>query len=150
MQTFTFASNKQNLMSSSTITHQGIIDSITNNLIKVKIVNMSACSACHAKGACSASDMEEKIIDVTPNGESYKIGEPVTIYSKLTTGFKALFYGYIFPLLVVLFMLILLTSLSVKETTAGLFSIGILAPYYFGLYLFRNKIKKSFIFEILK
>ncbi len=137
-------------MSSATITHQGIIDSITDNLIQVKIVNMSACSACHAKGACSVSDQEEKIIDIIPNGKNYSIGDSVTISSKLQTGFKALFLGYVLPFIIVLFALIIFTALSIKETIAGLIALCTLVPYYFGLYLFRDKVKKSFIFEILK
>lgn len=136
-------------MSSNNITHQGVIEAIENNLVKVRIVNLSACASCHAKGACSAADMDEKVIDVFTNNKNYKLGQTVTIASKLKSGYKAIFYGYVLPFLLVFITLIILTVLSFTETTAGLISLGILIPYYVTLYLFRNQLGKSFTFEIL-
>lgn len=136
-------------MNSSVITHKGVIDSISKQLVKVRILNMSACSSCHAKGACNASDMEEKIIDVYTKENDYKIGQSVTIASQLSTGFKALFLGYIFPFIIVLVTLIALTIMSVSEIKAGLIALASLAPYYVALYFLRDKIKKEFTFEII-
>lgn len=136
-------------MSSSVITHDGVVDSISNHLVRVRIINMSACSGCHAKGACNASDQEEKIIDVYTDATKYKLGEKVTIASKLSTGFKALLYGYVFPFVIVLLTLIILTVLNMNEIRAGLISLATLVPYYFILFMFRKNIKKDFTFEIL-
>ena len=135
-------------MSEATITHQGIIDSIALNSINVRIVSASACSACHAKGACNASDMQEKMIEVNPGSKEVKVGEWVTIVSKESMGFKALLLGYVLPFLLVLLTLIVCTLASLKESTAGLISLAILIPYYAILYLTRDIVKKSFIFEI--
>jgi len=44
--------------------------------------------------------------------------------------------------------LIILTLLNFSELFAGLFSIGILAPYYLVLYLLKNKLSKTFKFTI--
>lgn len=137
-------------MSTSVITHKGVIDSIKNNLVKVRILNLSACSSCHAKGGCSASDMEEKIIDVYNDTKEYKIGESVTISSELSTGFKALFLGYVLPFLIVLITLIILTSLNISEIKAGFFALVSLIPYYTGLYFFRDQVKKNFTFKIVQ
>ena len=135
-------------MSEATITHQGIIDSIAINSFNVKIVSASACSACHAKGACNASDMEEKLIEVVRGEKEFKVGDWVTIISKESMGFKALLLGYVIPFLVVLISLIVCTMASLSESTAGLISIGMLIPYYVILYLTKDIVKKSFIFEI--
>ena len=135
-------------MSDATITHQGIVDSIEVNSINVKIISASACSACHAKGACNASDMEEKLIEVVKGEKEFKVGDWVTIVSKESMGFKALLLGYVFPFLVVLITLVTCTSISMKELTAGLVSIGMLIPYYAILYLTKDIVKKSFVFEI--
>jgi len=136
-------------MSSSVITHEGVIDSIANHLVRVRIINMSACSGCHARGGCTASDQEEKIIDVYTDGTKYNLGERVTISSKLSTGFKALLFGYVLPFLIVLFTLIVLTVYNINEIKAGLVSLATLVPYYFVLFIFRKYIKKNFTFEIL-
>lgn len=137
-------------MNSSVITHQGVVDSISKQLVRVRILNMSACSGCHAKGACNASDMEEKIIDVHTNKNTYKVGQLVTIASQLSTGFKALFLGYVFPFIIVLTTLIILTVMAVPELKSGIISIASLVPYYIGLYYFRDRIKKEFTFEIIQ
>jgi sigma-E factor negative regulatory protein RseC len=135
-------------MSEATITHQGIIDSVSLNSVNVRIVSASACSACHANGACNASDMQEKIIEANPGDKKLKVGEWVTIISKESMGFKALFLGYIIPFLVVLVTLIIATLMSMSETVAGILSVGMLVPYYAVLYLTKDRVKKSFIFEI--
>jgi len=44
--------------------------------------------------------------------------------------------------------LMITVSSGVSELPAGLISIGSLAPYYFLLFLFRNKISKKFTFSI--
>jgi sigma-E factor negative regulatory protein RseC len=135
-------------MSSSVIKHKGIVSSIAKNLIQVTIVNASACSGCHAKGGCSAADMQEKIIDARPNGKSYQIGEEVMLTSNEGTGFTALALGYVIPFLLVLIALIIGTAFGLKETIAGLISIGVMVPYYAVLYLQRDKMKKKFTFDI--
>jgi len=135
-------------MSYAKISHQGVIEAVADNLVTVKITSMSACSSCHAKGACSASDMQEKLIEAHPGENNFKIGDWVTIIGKESMGFKALFLGYLLPFLLVLVTLIIGTVISLKESVAGLISLSVLIPYYFGLYLAKDRIKKSFIFEI--
>ena len=135
-------------MSEAIITHQGIVDSVGVSTINVKIVSASACSACHAKGACNASDMEEKMIEAVPGNKTVKPGDWVTIVSKESMGFKALFLGYVLPFLIVLISLIICTYASLSEVKAGVISIGMLIPYYTTLYLTKDIIKKQFIFEI--
>ncbi|MBI9066177.1 MAG: SoxR reducing system RseC family protein [Salinivirgaceae bacterium] len=135
-------------MSQATISHQGIIESVTPENIKVRIMNVSACAACHVKGACSASDTQEKIIDALPNGNIYKSGDLVTLLVKESMGFKALFLGYLLPFLLVVVVLIIGTFLELRELIAGLLSLSILIPYYVFLFFFKDQIKKSFVFEI--
>jgi positive regulator of sigma E activity len=61
-------------------------------------------------------------------------GDPVRILMKPSTGFAALFFGYIFPLFIsVVSMLIILLSADIAELYAGLISIAILFPYYLTL-----------------
>lgn len=135
-------------MSKSSISHQGVIESIATDIIKVRIVNISACATCHANGVCSASDMSEKVIDAIPNQKKHKVGDVVTIIGKESMGFKALFLGYLLPMFVVLTVLITGTALGISEAKAGLYALGTLIPYYGILFLFKDKIGKSFVFEI--
>ncbi|WP_299578110.1 SoxR reducing system RseC family protein [uncultured Sunxiuqinia sp.] len=133
---------------SGEISHKGIIKALSAQRILVEIINESACSACHAKGMCSAADMKEKEIEINHFSGEFHVGQTVEVVGKTSQGFKALFYGYLLPFLLIMIVLITLTSLQFSEGISGLLSLSILIPYYLILYFTRNRIRKSFEFEI--
>lgn len=130
------------------VLHAGVIQEVSENKITVVIINASACSSCHAKGACLASDMKEKEIDIYHFSGNYYPGQQVNIIGRTSQGFKAAFYVYILPFLLVFTSLIICVSITNNEGLSGLLSLAILVPYYAALYIFRSKIKSSFEFEI--
>jgi len=134
----------------SSVSHQGVIEKITDEAVTVRFVAHSACSACHAKGVCSLSNSEEKIVEVPGEGTGYHIGEQVEVLLHQRQGFKAVAFGYVFPLIVVLVVLVLSISLTRREGLSALLSLGILIPYYLLLWLFRKKISRSIVFRLKK
>jgi len=132
------------------IKHRAFVKEVGAESLKVTILNESACSGCHAKGACSMSDFQEKEIEITHFTESYSPGQEVTVIFQESQGFRALFYGYLFPFIAVMLTLIITSSLTNNEVTSGLLSLGILVPYYSILYFFRDNFKKVFKFEVEK
>ena len=138
-------------MSSSkdTIIHSGIIHKVEDDKIIVNIIAQSACASCHAKGMCSIADMEEKSIEVHKiSGRKYKEGEKVSVAMEKSMGTKAVMIGYVIPFFVVLISLIIFTIFTSNEGLAGLISLGLLIPYYLGVYFMRDKLKKVFTFKI--
>ncbi len=128
------------------IRHNGIVSAVKADTLLVTIVSQSACSACHARGGCLASDSQEKEIEVSHNHKPYHIGQQVTVALKESSGVKAVFFGYLFPFLVLLATLVVALRITGDETMSGLISLGMLIPYYAGLYLFRDKLNKRFRF----
>ena len=62
------------------ISHSGIIDSIEDECIHVRIVQTSACAACKVAGYCNAAESKEKIIDVCcDNAAAYSVGQHVVV-----------------------------------------------------------------------
>jgi len=114
----------------------------------VSILNQSACSSCHANGACSVSDIQEKEIEINHFKNEYKLGQEVTIIFKESKGFVALFYGYVLPFILVLITLIFAIEISGNELIGGLLSLAILIPYYITLYFLQHLLKKVFNFEV--
>lgn len=114
----------------------------------MNIVSQSACSTCHAKGACTVSDYQDKEIEVTEYRGIYKTGDEVTILFKQSKGFTALFWAYVIPFFVVLGTLITALELTGDELKSGLISLFILIPYYITLYFFRHLLKKVLKFEL--
>ena len=132
------------------IEHEGIIDHIDGDIAHVKIESVSACAGCHAKGVCTAADQEEKYLDVPLNGADYKQGDPVYVQVSRHLGFKAVLVGYVYPFLLLMAVLVGLLGAGVPELRAGGIALLSMVPYYFFLYIFRNRISKSFTFSIKK
>jgi sigma-E factor negative regulatory protein RseC len=132
------------------IEHPGIIEKIDNNRIWVSIQSHSACGSCHSKSYCGMAEVAEKIVEVNTvlPGHSYQTGQNVTIHLKQSSGYRALFMGYILPFLLVLMTLITTLSISGNEALSALLALFITIPYYGFLYVKRDTIKASFRFFI--
>ncbi len=132
-----------------TVSHPGIVESVDDVHVKVRIASAAACGSCTVKSACGMSEMEDKVLEVIrESGRDFEIGSQVTVYMKQTLGSLAVVLGYILPFVVVLLGLIIGLGLGLSEGLAGLLSIGVLVPYYLVLYLSRNRLKKTFRFYI--
>ncbi len=130
------------------IEHLGRIQQITSDTIRVNLLNVSACSSCHVKGACAVSDVDNKVIEVANSGEDFKQGDTITVAFNESQGVKALLLGYIFPFIVLMAALISSWILTGDELTSALIALGSLIPYYAGLTLFRKNLKKTFTFKV--
>jgi sigma-E factor negative regulatory protein RseC len=141
-------SRKQN-MPSATIIHPGIVERVDDKKVLVRILSQSACSSCHAKGACTVADLKDKIIEVDRAGEGeYAPGDEVMVTLSESLGKKAVVLGYVLPLIILVASIIIFLSLLNNEGLAALLSILMLGPYYLVLYFFRNRLRKEFRFRI--
>ena len=136
----------------SKIDHNGVVESIEGNHIKVRILQASACSACQAKALCASSDTKEKIIDVWDhNADQYHVGENVMACGSLSMGRNAVYLAFLIPLvLMILWMVLSLKAFHLSELTAILGVGIILAIYYLLLSALKDKLSKTFSFWIEK
>lgn len=132
------------------IHHAGVVVRIENDIIYVKILQQSACSGCHAKSVCNASESKEKIIEVEDHTGEYHIGEQVSICGETSLGLQAVFLAFVIPLFILLASIAIGTWLGYSETTTGLAGLVMLIPYYFILYKLRDRLKKQFVFKLGK
>ncbi len=130
------------------IEHLGRVEQIAGNVVTVNFTTQSACASCHAKEACSVSEIQEKVLEIINPGISVKVGEQVWIVLKQSMGFKALFLGYVLPLILLILFLITFTSIFNNEAIGGLLSLFVLAVYYGVLFFARKKIDKQFSFGL--
>ena len=68
---------------SKTIEHIGTVKQIHKEMVDVLIVQKSACSGCHLKSACTASDMSEKIIEVPVIDSKLNVGDEVVVVGQI-------------------------------------------------------------------
>lgn len=132
------------------IEHNGIIKDIQNDLIQVLITQHSACNDCDAKGVCTVSDHQEKIIDIESSDLSYRIGENVVLIGRQSIGHYAVLLAFVLPFILVLITLIILNLFIINEAISGIVALLVLVPYYGILSLFNKRIKANFKFEIRK
>ena len=133
---------------STKISHSGIIESIDERCIHVRIVQTSACAACKVAGYCNAAESKEKIVDVYKPAGSLKVGDAVTVTASSQIATQALLYGFAYPFVLLVVVLVVVLWLTGNEATAGLSALGALLPYYAVLYLLRDRHRERFAFDI--
>ncbi|HBF04625.1 MAG TPA: RseC/MucC family positive regulator of sigma(E) [Prevotella sp.] len=134
---------------SNKIKHSGVIESIGNGCVCVRIMQASACSACKVAAHCNASETKEKIVEVnTEHADGYRVGDRVVVVADAAVGFRASLYGYLLPLALMVVALVVVLKTTLSEGLAAVSALGVLIPYYIGLYLLRGKIKNRLSFAI--
>ena len=133
----------------SNIKHLGIVESINGTRLKVRIEQTSACAACSVKQHCHVPESKEKIIDVcNPQEVVCAVGQKVLISGTTAMGMKAVLLAFVFPFLLILFLLFVLRYFVDNEPLSGTIALASLIPYYFILSLFKDKLKNRFRFYV--
>ncbi len=138
------------IMTEDYIRHQGKIEKVEKHKVYVRIEQKAACSDCHAKFVCLASDKKDKIIEVNDNSGCYSPQEDVIISARSSMGLFAVVIAFAIPLILVIISIVAGMNTTGNEGIGGLAGLSVLVPYYFILYLFRDKLKKKFIFTLSK
>ena len=134
---------------SNTISHEGVVTKITDDILEIKILAQSACAACHAKSACGMGEQAEKILTVPrPKGQEFQLMQKVNVTMAIGQGNKAAVLAYLIPIILLLAVLFVCLGLGLNEGLAALISIVALIPYYIVLYLKRDKLRKQFEYTI--
>ena len=131
------------------IEHQGVITDIAGHKVSVTILQQSACSSCHARGACTAADSKEKMVDIADYTGKYKVNDLVTVVGQKSMGYRAVLWAFAIPIIILVSILVVsINAWGLGEIDAALAAIISLVPYYAILYLLRNRMAGSFKFTI--
>ncbi len=130
------------------IRHEGIIESIDDGHIKVRILQTSACASCKIATHCPTSEAKEKIIDVTASNAHWQVGQSVVVCTKGHMAGKALLIGFGIPLIIMLLTLVVMTAAGYSEGTTALVMLGVLIPYYFIVWMMRKHIANAISFQL--
>ncbi len=135
---------------STKISHSGIIESIHEGCVQVRILQTSACAACKVASHCNASESKEKFIDVrnVRDTSQLKVGDSVVVSASRDVANRALLLGFGVPSLILISVLLIMLKLTSDEGIAAIVSLLALVPYYLVLFLMRNKIQQKIAFSI--
>ena len=141
------------------IRHDGIIDNIGEGIVKVRILQTSACAACKIASHCrsasplgsskNAAESKEKIVDVhTTETGRWTVGQSVTVSASRNVISHAMMLAFALPLLLMVVTLVAVMLWTGDEGTAGLASLAVLVPYFLVVWLFRDRIGRKISFSI--
>lgn len=133
------------------ITHEGIVDRIDGDCVRVKILQTSACASCKVASHCNASESKEKLIDVLGVAQAatlYQVGDMVEVSTSASAAHRAVWWGFGIPLVLMVVVLVVMTRLVADEGICALVTLAALIPYYVGVYLMRHRISSKLAFEL--
>jgi sigma-E factor negative regulatory protein RseC len=133
------------------IGHKGVVISVSETEVYVKIERSESCGGCKNKASCRMGKEDEQIIPIeTKEANTYSAGEEVNISMKTSLGLKATLYAYLLPLALLLIVFITVYQFTSSELIQILFAFFAVILYYFLLYKMRHRMKKTFQFFISK
>ena len=134
------------------VKHTGEVIRIQGDVVAVRMTVNSACSACHAKGVCGASEQTDKIVEVeTTDASFFEVGESVEVaLMQRDMGSKSVILAYVVPFFVLTLALVGALLLGASEGVAVLAAIAGVALWYGVLFLLRDKVKNRIKFIIIK
>ncbi len=131
------------------IRHEGIVDSIEEECVHVRILQTSACASCKVAGYCNAAEAKEKIVDVfQTKGSSLKVGDAVTVSASGDVAARALLWAFGLPFLLMVTVLVLVLWQTHDEGVAAISGLLSLIPYYGLLFLLRHRMRRKMAFVI--
>lgn len=131
------------------ISHSGVVESVEDGCVHVRIVVTSACAACKVAGYCNAAESKEKVVDVyTAKSAAYVVGQAVTVSASRQVATHALLLAFGLPFVILVAVLVGVLLLTGNELWAALGGLLALVPYYGILWLFRQKVRDRLAFQI--
>lgn len=125
----------------------GIVESIIEGKLQVRITRHSACSNCHARGACTSQDVQEQLITISDYPAGIKPGDAVSIIADSGLSMKAVLYAFVIPLILLIGGALLLSARGISEDVMVVVLLVVLALYGGVLWLLRGYFTRVFSFR---
>jgi len=132
------------------ITHEGVIEEISDKKLFIRLSRLPACSDCHAKGICSVPDSADGEVMVADRKNGIRKGDHVMVSITRSHAYRALIIGYILPFLLVLGTAILFSAFQAREWLTALLALAVLVPYYLLVRQLSARIERTFTFSVTK
>ncbi len=97
---------------------------------------------------CSSAESKEKIIEINYPLNNYQVGDKVMVVGALSLGLQAILWAFVYPFLLVVLSLFILSHWIENELISALIALSTLIPYYIWLWLNQSYMKKKFSFTI--
>lgn len=142
--------DKHRLMQSE-LMHKGIVDSIDGDTVYVRILKSSACQECQAKSLCKVTESDVRLIEASVSDASnIEVGQQVLVSGTFSQGMNAVLIAFAIPLFLILSVVVIGKIIGISDGYAALSALVVMIPYYFVLFLCRDRLKNNFQFRIVE
>ncbi len=131
-----------------TVTHEGEVVEDRDQVVKIRMLAVSACHQCTLKKGCSMAESAEKILTIPHVTGSYVPGEKVVVAISRQAGFLAVTLAFLVPFAILVILITALALAGASEMVTGLTGIGGVGLYYLLLYFFRQQLERRITFTI--
>lgn len=129
--------------------HDGIVTSVKEEHVEVRIEAVSACASCAAHGRCGFAESKDKTVEVpTAEWHQYAEGDRVVVHIDESRGMLAVWIAYVLPALLLLAVIIGLSLARLPEWVVVLAAFATLGVYIAVLYFSRRKVESRFTLTI--
>ena len=133
----------------SRISHEGVVEEVRGDSVRVRIVQTSACAACKMDGHCSAAESKEKVVEVVDGrAAAYAPGDNVVVSIEPSTGRRAVILAFVVPFLILVAVLVVALWVTGDEGVAAIVALASLVPYYLLLHGMERRLVRKFSFVI--
>ena len=131
------------------IEHQGVVESVGSDCVRVSIVQVAACSECKMKSMCTSAESKDKVIEVRGRYEGLNVGDAVMVCGSLGMGKKAVRYAFTIPTVLLLVVgFVCLGILNLSEGVVLLLMLLCMVVYFTAMYAMRDRVEREFRFWI--
>ena len=131
------------------IEHQGVVEEVSPDYVRVTIVQVAACAECKAKSLCVSSESKEKVIEVKGSYPNLKVGDAVKVCGSMQMGRRAVLLAFTLPMVMLLLIgFVCLGILNMSEGWVMLLMLLSLTMYFSVMYGLRGRIEREFRFWI--
>ena len=126
---------------------QGVVTKIVENKVWVAFDSCSGCQNCQMNKFCTETKQKEVVVEVDEQ-DHFQIGEKVVVISEVKEGLKAVVLGYLLPLVLMVGCVLVMSAAGYEDNISGISGIIVLIPYYFGVFLLKDRLKSAFTVRV--
>jgi len=133
------------------VTHAGIVESIGDTHISVRVLQHTACDTCRAKLLCTGTvDARDSLVEAylmhAEDRDRLEPGSPVVLQLEQSMAWISVALAFGVPLLLLLSAFFIALHATGSELVGGLSGLVVLLPYYFMLGLNRHRLSRRVYF----
>jgi sigma-E factor negative regulatory protein RseC len=135
---------------SGIIRHEGVVESVGQGTVRVRIEQAGSCAACAARQMCVSAERREKTVDAVCSDADVRAGDRVEVQVRERLAWRAVVLAYVLPFVILTVVAAVLDMRVENEALTGTAALCAVGVYYIVLSLFKGRLKRSFSFTAVK